>query len=963
MPTYTGTTSADTLAGSLGADTLIGLTGNDTYVVNNLLDEIVETPTGGGIDTIETNVLDDLGQYSLAWWANVERLVWTGMGAAQLAGNALNNLIRANQSYATSDTLSGGAGNDSLYGFGGNDSLFGGEGDDWLDGGSGNDFMLGGAGNDRYVISSLDDRVYESSNGGIDTLQSAVMTDLRVIWAQQIESLLYTGSQGRALHGNALDNQLESRSAAADTVYGYAGNDTLIGGAGADLLVGGTGDDLYRGVDALDQVMENVFEGVDTIEGSITSLATGALATTVEALFYTGTSGASLLGNGLDNLLHGHAGADSLTGFEGRDSLFGGAGADVLAGGAGDDVLYGGGLTGLSIGTPWVPDAAVDTLIGGAGNDRYFIDSSRDVILEEAVDGGFDVVMSSVDNSLTRYASVEALLLQAGSGAWMARGAGGAETLVGNEADNYLIGGDGADTLCGFVAAGVLPVAQNDVLDGGTGADVLISYDFGFAGAGLEATLFGGGGNDTYILGGAGSYSGLDSGGTDVVILMTSGSVEALAGVENIYLSGAQPDKDAMARQVLSGLVSLVTPGAAFAVDAGAALDAYGNDAANRMFGNALNNRLEGGDGNDTLSGGAGKDTLVGGGGVDSLIGGIGDDAYFMDAGDAVVEAAGGGFDVIHSATISSLAAYGNVEGLHYLGSTAVLLSRGAGNTSADLFSGGMGNDTLEGYGGNDSLAGGAGDDLILGGVGIDQLWGDGGGDDLQGGDGADVLNGGSGADTLAGGSGADSLRGGAGDDVLYAGLAEATGLPGDLLWGDDPDDPLSAGHDAYRFETLTSTNSVSETFAGSGVFQFRAGSTIKDFEVGMDRIELAAYLLGDGDLVLDGVGEKLMTDSSFSSSAELVFFRTDLPTRFMDADDLCFAPVAAGEVQSVMGTADAALALGETRLYVLDDGFNSALFLFQSTDGNAIVTVDEVYLIGVVQGQSALSAADFGLL
>ena len=60
----------------------------------------------------------------------------------------------------------------------------------------------------------------------------------------------------------------------------------------------------------------------------------------------------------------------------------------------------------------------------------------------------------------------------------------------------------------------------------------------------------------------------------------------------------------------------------------------------------------------------------------------------------------------------------------------------------------------------------------------------------------------------------------------------------------------------------------------------------------------------------------KLMTDSGFSSAAELVFFRTDLPTRFMGADDLCFSPVAAGEVQSVMGTAGAALALGETRLY-----------------------------------------------
>lgn len=962
MPSYTGTTNADTLSGSLGADTLIGLGGNDTYIVNDILDTIVENLASDGIDTVQTSVLNDVGTYSLAWWANVERLTWTGTVAAMLVGNSLNNVIKANPSFATDDTLSGGAGNDSLYGYGGNDTLLGGEGDDWLDGGIGTDFMLGGAGNDRYVIGSLGDRAYESSGGGIDTIQSTVMTDLRQGWAQQIENLLYTGSAARVLHGNGLGNLLESRVAAADTLYGYGGDDTLIGGEGADLLMGGTGNDLYRGVDATDQVVEALSEGMDTIEGTITSLSTAPLAQTVEALFYSGAAGASLEGNGLDNLLHGGAGGDSLMGLAGRDRLYGGAGADLLDGGAGEDWLYGGGLSGLNASAARVSDTAVDTLAGGAGNDRYLIDSSRDVIWEEVDEGTLDVVVSRIDNALTRYANVEALVLEAGSGAWMGRGTMGDNTLLGNESDNYLIGGDGADTLCGFVPGGLAPGAQHDVLEGGNGADVLVSYGFGMAGAVVEATLFGGGGNDTYILGGAASYSGLDSGGTDAVVLLSGGSVEALGGVENIYLRGANAEKDVLASQVLSALVSLVTPGASLAPYDGAALDAYGNDAANRIYGNALNNRLEGGAGNDTLIGGAGKDTLVGGEGIDSLVGGTGDDAYFMQVEDSVVEGVGAGFDVIHSVTITSLAGYSNIEGLRYLGSTPVLLSRGSGNTSADLFAGGSGNDTLLGYSGKDTLTGGAGNDLISGGGENDDLSGDAGNDDLQGDDGADVLHGGAGVDTLAGGAGVDWLKGGDGDDILYAGTAEAAGLPGDLLWGDDPENVTASGQDRFRFDTVTATNGVVETFVGNGIYQYRAGATVKGFASGQDRIELAGYWVGNGDLVFDNASEQPNPGGSFSAASELVLFRTDLPSAFMGVSDLSFTPLDAADVASVIGSADAAVGVGNTRVFVLDDGQNSALYLFQSNDSNALVTGDELYLIGVVQGNAAMSAADFGL-
>jgi hypothetical protein len=73
MPSYTGTALADTLAGSTAADILTGLGGNDTYLVDHLADIVVEAAgTKGGVDTIETSVLDGLGIYSLAPWGSVE---------------------------------------------------------------------------------------------------------------------------------------------------------------------------------------------------------------------------------------------------------------------------------------------------------------------------------------------------------------------------------------------------------------------------------------------------------------------------------------------------------------------------------------------------------------------------------------------------------------------------------------------------------------------------------------------------------------------------------------------------------------------------------------------------------------------------------------------------------------------------------------------------------------------------
>ena len=70
----------------------------------------------------------------------------------------------------------------------------------------------------------------------------------------------------------------------------------------------------------------------------------------------------------------------------------------------------------------------------------------------------------------------------------------------------------------------------------------------------------------------------------------------------------------------------------------------------------------------------------------------------------------------------------------------------------------------------------------------------------------------------------------------------------------------------------------------------------------------------------------------------------------------------AAASVTAVIGSANAAFAVSETRLFVVDDGTNSALFLFQANNNNAVVDADELYLLTAVTGQANLGVADFGL-
>ncbi len=105
------------------------------------------------------------------------------------------------------------------------------------------------------------------------------------------------------------------------TVYGYAGDDTIWGAAGDEYLSGGAGADRIAG------------------------------------------------GWGNDTLLGGD-GNDRLDGGDGRDRLLGGDGSDALVDGGGADHVDGGLMNDIFYVTQ---DSAVDTFVGGAGDDILWL--------------------------------------------------------------------------------------------------------------------------------------------------------------------------------------------------------------------------------------------------------------------------------------------------------------------------------------------------------------------------------------------------------------------------------------------------------------------------------------------------------------------------------------------------------------------------------------------------------------
>ena len=479
------------------------------------------------------------------------------------------------------DQIAGAAGADSLSGGDGNDALDGGDGADFLDGGLGADTLFGGAGDDVYIVESAGDVIVENQNSGRDVVYTSISFTLAAgLHVEALSTDSIAGTSAINLFGNAFNNE----------IYGNNGANILNGGGGGDYLVGWGGDDTYLIFSGAEIIIENLNGGRDVVYTSVSYALDAGIS--VEALStdsIAGTSAINLTGNAFNN------------------EIYGNNGANLLNGGGGGDYL-----------------------VGWGGDDTYLIFSGGAIIIEN-LNGGRDVVYTSVSYALAAGVYVEALSTDSIAGT-------NAINLFGNAFNNEIYGNNGAN-----------------ILNGGGGGDYLVGW----------------GGDDTYLI-----FSGAEiiienqNGGRDVVYTSVSYALAAGSYVEAL-------STDSIA----------------------------GTNAIN-LFGNAFNNEIYGNNGANILNGGGGGDYLVGWGG---------DDTYLIFNGtEIIIENQNGGRDVVYTSLSYALDAGVSVEALStdsIAGTNAINLTGNEfgnevyGNNGANVLNGGGAADYIIGYGGADSFA------------------------------------------------------------------------------------------------------------------------------------------------------------------------------------------------------------------------------------------------------------------
>lgn len=736
------------------------------------------------------------------------------------------------------------------------------------------DRLIGSRGNDTFVVTSQDVRI-EDPNDGTDTVESSVTFSLAS--HSTIENLLLTG--GGNINGTG--------NLKANVITGNSGNNKLDGGTDSaiDTLQGGSGNDTYVLRDTLDQIVEAVGSGTDTIETtqSIFSMVNYA---NVENLAYSGTgTGVAFTGNGGNNSITGTSGADSLDGGEGVDTLNGGLGNDTyiidnnddaiidqagldavvtrlsrysltndsgvenlvhglsssatlvgnnlansIVGGAGNDSLLGGEGSDTITG-----GLGIDTLLGGGGNDVYFLDDSDKIIeVSDSLVGGIDTVFSSTNHTLA--SGVENLQLGLTSiGLPASTG-----TVADNDIPNSTLTGAIIYPGGGTLISQIDPSNDEDWVRVELRSGVAYTFELKGNGSG-SGTL-----RDPVLtlrdsLGSA--FLTNDDGGIGLDSKITY--TPTLSG--NYYLS---------ARSFASSSTGTYTLSVVGVID----LNGVGNSLNNSIVGSLGRNLLRGLDGDDTLDGGGGgQDTFEGGKGNDLLIG--------WSPEDRVVEAANSGIDTVISASQADLFIRDiylgrndllSIEGFIFLGNTDIEIV--GNNLNNFIQSSGVSNETFAGGAGNDTILAGDGDDLIDAGGSFDYTYNNSilvvNLTDAQASSGIDSLIGGDGSDTFivdnsldkviedAGASGIDvvqalvnyTLAENSEVEELVAASAQATQLTGNQF-----DNKI----ESYRFNSLSSTLLG---LAGSDVLVSHDGNDSLDGGIDNDLLQG-----GDGNDTLKG--------------------------------------------------------------------------------------------------------------
>jgi Ca2+-binding RTX toxin-like protein len=798
---------------------------------------------------------------------------------------------------AGNDIIGGAGGNDTLLGGSGSDRLYGGTGNDTLDGGTGVDRLDGGTGADRYRFgrSSGMDQVIESGSAttevdtvvldaGINPADVTLYrdgTDLVLVLDGSSTQLRVLGHFNTTSGGVNTDRAIERIEFSSGAVWVATDISTRTVVGTPNTQQGTAGNDTFTVDDARDVVVESFGGGTDTINSSVSY----RLPQDVENGTLTGLIDASFFGNDGNNVLRGNAASNALNG--GFYSLWDtapdwsgwSAGADTLIGGAGDDIY-------------WVNGTGVYT--------SNYLNSLPDDTVVEDLNAGTDLIVSNTF-SLYMPANVENLTDVYWGSAWTSGGSYISRTLAGNELNNVIDarartadaayersavggaitidGGLGADTMIGGHdnTTYVVDNVGDLVIETGTvSLDTVsssISYTLGDGLENLSLTgsaaingtgntgnnrldgtensaanvLRGGVGDDTYVLGAGDSAVELAGEGMDTIVLNSAPTQPTVFSV------ASYANFESMTLDVgVGGGHTLVGTAESNT------LIYLGSDS----FGTQVGGTILAGAGDDTLQGGIGNDTLDGGAGIDMMSGGAGNDLYRVDSGsDRVIERRNEGYDTVEASVDFVLET--DVEAAVAVGTGPVRLT---GTAAGDSLDGSRSTavDTLVGLAGNDQYNVGTGDVVIEDAAG--------GYDQMSGatsfvlasnvevgaltGTAAADLTGTANADVLWGNEGSNVIMGLAGDDTIN--LTSGT----DVLQGGDGFDTYAVNYSSF----LAGTQSL---------------TTIRDFStpVGQtDRIQFATYASGwswtrvGNDLRFDAIGSpygtrQIVVEGAFAAS------------------------------------------------------------------------------------------------
>jgi Ca2+-binding RTX toxin-like protein len=308
-------------------------------------------------------------------------------------------------------------------------------------------------------------------------------------------------------------------------------------------------------------------------------------------------------------------------------------------------------------------------------------------------------------------------------------------------------------------------------------------------------------------------------------------------------------------------------------------------DATNTVAGQPLpgagNDKIFGLGGDDDISGLDGNDLLDGGAGADRMVGGAGSDRYRVDnADDEIVEAVGGGREIVWATVDYTLAAGQEIKRLQ--------TTDAAATTGIDFTGNEFGNSLL-GNAGDNVLIGGAGDDHISGGAGADRMEGGAGDDTFRVDNAADrVIEAASGGIDRVGATASYTLEAGQHIEVLRAYDRDGTtaiNLTGNeranAVKGNDGDNVINGGAGNDRLFGLGGADSFLFSTALSATTNV---DLVADFNVAADTIQLENAIftvLAAGALGADA----FRIGSAAQDASDRIIYNSTNGKLFFDAD------------------------------------------------------------------------------